>query len=160
MYGDPNLIKVMSPVLSPSSAKGDAGYRTLKPFDTDIKSKQRYRNALQTCMNMMIEIAEGDKKAKDMVHVSRYMIFLACDRLERDLIRQAQRDGSVSIKGGVLDVDRSILVSLIIDVIEKDKPTEVVRREVAMLTDIQSCMRYEGETPAKFSNCFSSVVTR
>lgn len=34
--------------------------------------------------------------------------------------------------------------------IAKDTPTEVVRRKVDVLTDIQSCIRYEGNTLANF----------
>lgn len=81
-----------------------------------------------------------DNKAKSIVYGSDYIILLECDSLSQDVITQAQRDGSVSLEGGALDGYRSILVSQIIDVIAKDTPTSVVRREVDMLTAIKSCI--------------------
>lgn len=96
-------------------------------------------------MQMTIEFAEVYNKANYTVHGSGYF---SCDCLAQELIGQAQLYGIASLKGGPLDVDPSILVSQIIDVIEKGTPTEVVSRQVYILTDIQLCMRFEWYTPA------------
>lgn len=105
------FFKVVCPFPGPSFATGKAGSGNPPRFDADIRNKQRYRDALRTWMKTMIQFAEFYKKVKNMVHGSSYMIFLACNSLEQDLIRQDQLDGRVSLQRGELDVDRSYYYS-------------------------------------------------
>lgn len=88
------------------------------------------------------------------------MIFLSCDDIAQKLLSQAQKAGKINLAGEHCDDDRSRLIESIISVIARDSPTEKVRQELDLLTDVHNCVRERNEQRKDFVNRFQGAVAR
>lgn len=104
--------------------------------------------------------AEVDNKHKAILRGAGHVVYMACDELAQELLKQMEKAGKLNMDGAESDATRSKLIESIIDTIAKDTPNESVMREVDFLSAIQSCIRNEGESVPKFVNRFKGTVAR
>jgi len=129
-------------------------------FISNQTEKVQYRETLRMWIKMMNQFAIVDTRARAIVQGGGYVIYRYCDRTAQELITKAITTGSVKLEGENTDPEREQLVEHIISTIAKDSPTERVRREVDMLTDIQNCQRTSTEQTLTFATRFNSVVAQ
>lgn len=129
-------------------------------YRTNITPKNRYREALHRSIKMMHTISKVENKAKGLFICSETLIFEACDSIAQDILTRADRAGKVDLAGKEDDECRTKLVEGIIGVVAQDTPAESVRREVDILTVIQTCVRGDMETPERFSSRLNRAVAR
>ena len=109
---------------------------------------------------MLIVFAEVDTKSKAMLMGAGHLIYRCCDDYAQQMIQSAEKSGNIIPKGTADDLSRELLVESIIDVIAKQSTTELVRMEVDLLSDIQKCIRKQGESPHNCANRFAGTVAR
>ena len=156
-----NLIlpTVMSPNASLTFGSGGGIYNA-PPFITSITPKSKYRDALRRWMKMIATFAEADNKAKDMLCGAGHIIYMACDSVAQDMLRKAELLGNVCLEGHENDPKRVKLVEEVLSVIAKESPSEKVRHEVELLTEIHKCERMSTEDTSEYANRFNGAVAR
>ena len=149
----------MGPAALSSAPQGGSGTATQAPqFVTNKTPKARYRDAIRMWVQMVFMFSEVDTKSKAILKGAGHLIYMACDDCAQQMLRSAEKTGSLTLKGDVNDPTREMLVEDIINVIAKDSPTEIVRMEVDLLTDIHTCVRNRKESPHNFANRFNGKV--
>ena len=81
--------------------------------------------------------SEVENKSKAILKGAGHLIYLACDDFAQQMLRSAEKSGNLSLKGEKDDPTREKLVEKTINIIAKESPTEIVRMEVDLLTDIR-----------------------
>lgn len=104
--------------------------------------------------------AEVDPKYKSYVAEAVYLLYLACAKISKELLRQAEKNKILQLKVESDGPRRDKFVDKIVEIISKVSPTGNIRREVDALSEIIACMRTEGETPAENANRFNRSVAK
>ena len=84
---------------------------------------------------MLRMFSEVENKSKAMLKGAGHLIYMVCDDFAQQMLRSAEKSGTLSLKGGKDGPTREKLVEKIINIIAKESPTEIVRMEVDLLTD-------------------------
>ena len=153
----PEVATVMGPESSSVSFSG-ASVTSPPKFVSNVTAKTKYRDSLRRWMRMLTQFAKVDSKSKAILEGAGHLIYLSCDTLSQELLNQAEKSGELVLDGQQDDVSRNKMVEKILNTIAKDTPTEKVKREVDLLTEIQSCQRTSDESPSTFAVRFSSAV--
>lgn len=129
-------------------------------FITNYTPKQQYRKDLNMWIEMVNEYAAIDVKGKALQRTAGHLIYLSCDSTAREQLEQNINSGTISLKFSEDDRDRSLMISNILNIIAKDTPEDMVKREVDALTKIHSCERKPAETPSQYASRFCGAVAR
>ena len=156
-----DISTVMGPATLSSAPQRGLGNTYQAPhFITNETPKARYRDALRMWIQMLFMFSEVDSKSKAMLKGAGHLIYMACDDYAQQMLRSAEKSGTLSLKGEQNDPEKQLLVESIINVIAKESPTELVRLEVDLLTAIHNCKRNRKESPHSFANRFNGTVAR
>lgn len=85
---------------------------------------------------------------------------MACDGTARDLLRKAENSSELNLDSDEDDENKSDVVEAILKILAMDGPTEKIRRQVDLLTNIQSCTRRTGETTTHYAARFNGAVAQ
>lgn len=154
---------IHSIVMSPeevSSASNDADPNSPPTFVSKETSKTRYRYSLRRWLQPINDLAEKDSKFEGVLKGVGNRIYLCCDFHSRDLLTRAENSGKLSLRGSDEDPSRTNLFESIIEIITRDAPSEMIKREIDLLTEIYSCTRTNGEKPLMYATRFSSTLTQ
>lgn len=102
--------------------------------------------------------AKADPKYKGIVSGAGQLAYLVCDGNSKELIRQAEKNNFISLKGDEKDPPRKTLNQGIIGSMASVTPTDVIRMEFEVLSQIISCKGNVGETPAEYTNRFNGAL--
>ena len=154
-------LTVMGPEALSSSTRGANHNQDQPPmFVTNHTIKSKYRDDIRGWIQMLIMFAEVDTKSKAMVNGAGPLVYRACDDYAQQIIQSAETSASINLKGSKNDPTREALVEQIINIIAKDSTTELMRMEVELLNNIQTCVRRTGESPHMFANRYTGTVAR
>ena len=109
---------------------------------------------------MIRKFGESDNKYKPLLYCIGHIIYMGCDENAQEVLARAEKSGAVNLEGRDDDITQQGIVQEIINIIAKDTPSERVRREVELLSNIQTCVRSELQTPEQFANRFNAAVAR
>lgn len=123
-------------------------------------SRAKYREKLWRWISIIIQTAQTGNKEKMMLSIVGNAIYFAYGEIAQNLLSQVEKAEKISLPGEAEDQDRSNLIDYIISVIAKDSPTEIIRQELDMLTEIHKCVRKLNEQPVDFVNRFKRAVAR
>ena len=151
-------VRVMGPDASSSATSNN--WNRPPTFVKNQTSKTRYHVTLRRWVRMIRKFGDSDNKYKAVIHGIGHIIYIACDDNSQELLARAEKSGSVNLEGRDGDGTIQRMVEKIINVISKDTPSERVRREAELLSNIQTCVRNESETPEQFANRFNAAVAR
>lgn len=129
-------------------------------FLTGVTSKVVYRDTLRRWIRMINGCAEVDTKHKAILRSAGHLVYMACDGLSKELLKQKENSGKLNMDGETEDKNRSKLMESIIETIAKDTPNEAVMREVELLSNIQLCQRNNTETVPEFVGRYKGAVAR
>lgn len=150
---------VMGPEGLPSAAELSNGNNP-PAFITGRTIKKRYADELRLWIEMM-ESYSSSEKLKYELRNAGFKIYRRCDEQARDILDEARSNGSLNLKGNnEEDPTRTKLVDQIIKLIATESIPERITRKVALLNEISSCVRSEGETPSSFANRFKSLTAK
>lgn len=152
----------MGPELALSEGRGSQSFNPMNPpaFVTGGTSKVVYRDTLRRWIRMINGCAEVDTKHKALLKSSGHIIYMACDEMAKELLKQKQKGGMLNMDGEKDDENRSKMVEVIIDTIARDTPNEAVVREVDLLSNIQQCQRSGTETVPDFVCRYRSAIAK
>lgn len=152
-------ITVMGP---DDTSSGQPGINPIHPpkFLTNKTNKKEYRDSIRAWIQMMNSFAQADSKYRAHVQGAGHLIFMMCDMTSKEILKQAETDGKLTLKGNESDPTRTALVESIVEVLATESPTEAVRHEVDILSDIVACVRRKDEAPREFATRFRGVIAR
>lgn len=127
-------------------------------YATGITNKVDYRDILVRWVRMINNCAIVDTKHRAILASIGHNIYLACDKIARELLKQAEKTGRLNMDGDESDPTRVNLVTAILDIVAKDTPNEAVMREVDLLSAIQKCQRSNTESAPDYVSRFSGAV--
>lgn len=109
----------------------------------------------------MMESYSTNEKMKHELSNARFKIYRSCDEQTRDILDEARSSGELKLKGdNETDPLRTALVEKILSLIAAELIPENTSRKVAILNDINYCIRQDGETPDQFANWFKSLTAK
>lgn len=150
---------VIGPESLLSAARLASGYNP-PIFITGKTIKKRYADDLRMWIEMMGEYASNEKFKFELLNAG-FKIYRFCDEQARNILDEARACGNMILKGND-DEDplRTKLVEKIIGLISTESVPEKTNRKVALLKDISSCTREDGEIHSLFAARFKSLVAK
>lgn len=148
---------VMGPDSSSSAAELSNG-NALPIFLTGSTMKKKYVDELRMWIEMMESYSKSEKMKFEFAN-ARVKIYRRCDEKARNILDEARANGELILKGDDdKDPLRTKLVEKVISLIATESIPERTNRKVAILNDIRSCVRTEGETPTHFGMRFKILT--
>lgn len=152
--------------MGPESLLSEAGRsqdtNPLNPpkFVTGVTSKMAYRDTLRRWIRMISGCAEVNNKYKAFLRSAGHMIYMACDDMTKEMLKQSEKSDMLDLDGDASDSIGKALIETIIGIIAKDTPNEAVIREVQFLSDIQTCERGNSIPVPTFVNRYKGSIAR
>lgn len=99
---------------------------------------------------------EVDTKYKAILRIAGHIVYMTCDEVSKELLKQKKNSGNFNMDGDYEDTNRNKLMEWIIETISKDTPNEAVK--VELLSSIQQSQRSNKETVLEFVGRYKGAV--
>lgn len=109
---------------------------------------------------MMNSIAEADANYRAHMYDAGHLIFMMCDAMTKEILKQAEKDGKHSFKENEQNTDQTAFVESIISVLASETLAEIVRSMIDFFSDIAACSERKDRAPCEFSTCFRGAIAR